>query len=122
MSFKTKNIDGREFIEVCRSSELAEGKSKRVEIDFERDLALFRKNGRVFCLSNVCPHKHEAKIYKGFLEINKVICPMHGWEFLLETGENTKGKRGLDVIEVLEVNGIIYIENKEPVTPKWMNF
>ncbi len=122
MSLKTKYIEGKEYFEVCRSSELAEGQSIRVEIDFDRDLALFRKNGRIYCLSNVCPHKHEAKIYKGFLENNKVVCPMHGWAFLLETGENTHGKKGLTVTGVLETDGAVFVENKDSEKPKWMNF
>lgn len=121
MDYKTEFIDGKEYFVICNSSELEEGRRLRAEIDIEYDFALFRIDGKVFCVSNVCPHKREAKMYKGYIEQEALICPMHGWSFSLETGKNTIGGKGIQVFNVLEESGKIFVEKAEKEKPKWMS-
>ncbi len=88
-----------EFQKVCEVSDLKEKIGKRFMID-DVDVALFKVDGKIFALSNICPHKHAAIIYDGFIEENKIYCPSHGWAFNLETGKVGSTNRGLDKYEV----------------------
>ena len=43
------------FTKVCRVSELSENQGKRFLIN-DVDIAVFKVNGEIFVLNNVCPH------------------------------------------------------------------
>lgn len=116
--------DGKTFIKVCRSSDLFERRSKLIAFPGNDDfqVALFRVEGRVYCLNNICPHRHQAKIHEGILRGKTVICPLHGWTYSLETGENVnhrQGLKGLDKYDCIEVDEYIYIEKPNFKLPKW---
>ena len=68
------------FTKVCRVSELSENQGKRFLIN-DVDIAVFKVNGEIFVLNNVCPHQHTSVIYDGFVEDGCVVCPAHGWMF-----------------------------------------
>jgi NAD(P)H-dependent nitrite reductase small subunit len=97
------------FVKVCKLNELKEKEGKRILID-DVEVALFKVYDKVYALSNICPHQHTTLIYDGFIEDNYVICPLHGWEFNLETGNMLNNSRGLDVFETLIEDGIIYVK------------
>ncbi len=91
-----------EFKRVCNIDDLKEKVGKRFFID-DVEIALFKVDGKIYALSNICPHQHTALIYDGFIEDCKVVCPAHGWEFDLKTGRMAQNRKGLDTYEV-EVN------------------
>jgi nitrite reductase/ring-hydroxylating ferredoxin subunit len=101
--------NGVEWTRVCRSIEVSERHGKRVEIDIEFDLALFRIDGTVYCVTNVCPHKRLPVIYDGFVENGIVTCPMHGWRYDVRTGCKDTGNSKLSTYDVLEADGWIYV-------------
>ena len=72
------------FIDVCRADEIPEGRARVVTIGAER-VAVFRYDGKVSALSNVCRHQNgplgEGKIVRGC-----VVCPWHGYEYQPESG------------------------------------
>ena len=116
--------NGKTFTYICESEAIEEGKSKKVAFDddFSREYAVFRIKKKLYCVSNTCPHKHENKMYKGFINGTKVTCPMHGWNFSLITGENldrNQQRKSLDIFDVIEENGKIYLEKTEAEMPKW---
>ncbi len=51
-----------------------------------RSLALFREAGQFYAIENVCPHRG-GQLGLGTLEGKVVTCPVHGWQFNVETGE-----------------------------------
>lgn len=104
----TKLVDGKEWTRLCRSIDVSERGGHRVELDIEFDLALFRIDNAVRCVTNVCPHKRIALIYDGYVENGTVTCPMHGWCFDLESGANTSEGGGLKTYEVLEQDGWVW--------------
>lgn len=70
-------------------------------------LAVFRqRDGRIFASSNRCPHG-QGPLAEGLLGGGKVICPMHGHQFCLETGSSSVGAESLQVFPVEEVDGTI---------------
>lgn len=59
----------------------------------ERSIALFRVNGDVFALNNVCPHEG-GPLADGFVDGETVQCPLHAWTFDLRSGRVLTGGRG----------------------------
>jgi len=71
------------------------------------NLAVFRqRDGRIFASSNRCPHGR-GPLAEGLIGGGKVICPMHGHQFCLETGASSVGTESLQVFPVQEVDGTI---------------
>jgi nitrite reductase (NADH) small subunit len=69
---------------VASLSELPENVGWCVEVA-GRELALFRRDGRVHALDNVCPHRGAALAW-GDVRDGVVYCPLHAWPFELATG------------------------------------
>ena len=105
------------FTKICSVHDIEEDAGKRFIID-ETEIAVFKTNGNIFALSNICPHQQTALIYDGFIEEGCVVCPAHGWKFDLQTGNKKSGSRGLNSYEVKIVDEIIYIK----VVPKRFNW
>lgn len=100
-----------DYIKICRLSEIAEGKGKRIEIDDENEAAVFKVGNEYYAVDNVCPHNHNAKIYKGDIEDNFVICPVHAYRFSLLTGEQPdKSGCKLRIFEIKIRGNFIYIK------------
>ncbi|MCX7611639.1 MAG: Rieske (2Fe-2S) protein [Ignavibacterium sp.] len=97
---------------VCRLSDLSEGKGKKFFIDDE-DVAIFLIKGKVFALSNICPHQHSSIIHEGFLEDDFVVCPAHGWKFNIHNGKKEGKYNGLKSYSVMVENGEVFIEMKK---------
>ena len=95
------------FTKICSFDELKEQAGKRFIIE-ETEIAVFKLGGKVYTLSNICPHQHTALIYDGFIEHGCVVCPVHGWMFDLQTGKSPTGGKGLDTYETLIIDNNIY--------------
>ena len=108
------NIETDGFKKICAFDDLKEQAGKRFIID-EIDLAVFKLEGKVYTLSNICPHQHTTMIYDGFIEHGCVVCPVHGWMFDLQTGNMPTGSRGLESYETKIINNDVYakISKKE---------
>lgn len=102
------------YTKVCTISELSENQGKRFLIN-DVDIAVFKVDGEIFVVSNVCPHQHTAVIYDGFVEEGCVVCPAHGWMFNLKTGKQPTGAKGLMVYPVKVKNGEVFaiVKQKE---------
>ena len=105
------------FTKICNMHDIEENKGKRFIIN-ETEIAVFKSNGNIFALSNICPHQQTALIYDGIIEEGCVVCPAHGWMFDLRTGNKKSGSRGLDSYEVKVVDENIYVK----VVPKKFNW
>ena len=105
------------FTNICSVHDIEEDDGKRFIIN-ETEIAVFKSNGNIFALSNICPHQQTALIYDGFIEAGCVVCPAHGWKFDLRTGNKKSGSKGLDSYEVKIVDEIIYVK----VVPKKYNW
>ncbi len=97
-----------EYTRICKLSDLREKVGQRFLID-DTDIAIFKVNGKVYALSNVCPHKLSALIYDGFIEDDCVVCPAHGWKFNLKDGKKPTGSHGLVSFPVEIVDDEVYV-------------
>jgi len=75
---------GDDFVDVCAVAEIPENRARIVCVAGER-VAIFKYEGRVSAVSNVCQHQNgplgEGKILNGC-----ITCPWHGYQYLPDTG------------------------------------
>ncbi len=93
---------------VCAADQVKTGRGKKVTVDGE-EIALFRVEGRVCAVSNMCPHQKFQKIHDGMFENGIVICPMHGWAYDVRTGVSTNASGRLKVFRAEEKNGMVAV-------------
>jgi nitrite reductase/ring-hydroxylating ferredoxin subunit len=67
------------FVEVCRVGDIAEKRAHIASLSGER-VAIFRYDGRISAVSNVCQHQNgplgEGRIINGC-----ITCPWHGFQY-----------------------------------------
>ena len=113
-----EKLDGNEvkdgFKRICKIAELKENEGKRFFVD-DVDVAVYKIDGEILAMSNVCPHQHAALIHSGFIEDGFVTCPAHGWQFNLRTGKMPTGGTGLKTYPVQIVDDVVYakVEKQE---------
>jgi len=106
-----------EYYFICDVDKVKELEGQRFYIN-DTDVAVFKVDGKIYAVSNICPHKQSANIFEGFVENNSVVCPSHGWIFNLSDGKLHSGGRGLDSYSVKIVDEKIYAK----VIPKKLNW
>lgn len=72
-------------VNIGKLSELEDGEITAVNVE-EQQIAVARIGDEVFALEDRCSHK-ECALSEGLVENKIVICPCHGSEFELSTGE-----------------------------------
>ena len=97
------------FKKVCPINQLKDREGKRYIID-DTEVAIFKVDGEIYALSNICPHQHNTLIYDGFIDDEYVVCPAHGWMFNLKTGKTPSGTKGLDSFDVKVADDQVYVK------------
>ena len=72
------------LVEVCRVEEIPFGRARVVSLAGER-VAVFRHEGGISALSNVCQHQN-GPLGEGRIVDGCVTCPWHGYQYRPETG------------------------------------
>ena len=72
------------FVDVCAVSEIPEKRAVMTCLSGER-VAVFRHDGRISAISNVCQHQN-GPLGEGRIVNGCVVCPWHGYEYSPETG------------------------------------
>jgi nitrite reductase/ring-hydroxylating ferredoxin subunit/DMSO/TMAO reductase YedYZ heme-binding membrane subunit len=78
----TGDLDG--FVVICRLDEIPEGRARIVPLSGER-VAIFKHDGKVAALSNVCQHQN-GPLGEGRVIDGCVTCPWHGYQYDPATG------------------------------------
>ena len=103
------SMDDADYIKVAAVNELREQGGKLVVVDGE-DIALFKREGTVFAIQNVCAHQHFSKLHEGEITGLNVTCPMHGWTYDLVTGKAVNGDGRVRCYNVRVKGGDVYLE------------
>ena len=99
------------FLQVCSVAEIREKRARVVCVGGER-VAIFKYDGRISAVSNVCQHQNgplgEGKILDGC-----ITCPWHGYQYLPETGASPPPfVEKVPTFNVRVVNGQVLIHPK----------
>ena len=98
------------FVDVCAAADLVESRGRTVCLSGER-VAIFRYDGKVAAVSNVCKHQNgplgEGKIVGGC-----IVCPWHGYEY-----EPASGRAPAPFTERLQTFSVRVIRGRVLVNP-----
>ncbi|MBK9332277.1 MAG: Rieske (2Fe-2S) protein [Ignavibacteria bacterium] len=75
------------YKKICKVSEIYNRKGRRFELDDENEIAVFKADGEIYVVDNICPHNHTSQMYDGYIEEGYISCPVHGFRFNIKTGE-----------------------------------
>ena len=90
-------------------SEISEKTARNVLVDGVQ-VAVFKVQGKIYALKNVCPHQHFSLLHEGEICDGAVTCPMHGWTFDLATGESRTGQGKATAYPVQVRNNDIFVD------------
>ncbi len=101
------------FVEVCRLGEIPEKRARVVSLNGER-IAVFKHDGKLSALSNVCQHQN-GPLGEGRIIDGCITCPWHGYQYVPETGASPPPfNERVTTYRVKLVDGVVYV-NPEPV-------
>jgi NAD(P)H-dependent nitrite reductase small subunit len=75
-----------DFVTVAKTEDIPPGEGRTV-VAAGRSIAIFNVDGTFRAVDNTCVHRG-GPLGEGTLEDNLVTCPLHGWQYDLETGQN----------------------------------
>jgi nitrite reductase/ring-hydroxylating ferredoxin subunit/DMSO/TMAO reductase YedYZ heme-binding membrane subunit len=75
---------GAPYVDVCAVGDIPERRAVITCLSGER-VAIFRYDGKVSALSNVCQHQN-GPLGEGRIVNDCVVCPWHGYEYLPDSG------------------------------------
>jgi nitrite reductase/ring-hydroxylating ferredoxin subunit len=96
------------FVKLCKVSEIPERKGIRFEIE-DHDIAVFKIDGEIFVISNVCPHNHTSLMFNGHLVGHSISCPVHGWKFDLRTGKTLSNNSNIKTYETKIIDEYLFV-------------
>lgn len=117
-------FDNEQYVKICPLNDVFEGKGKQVLFaeDDDFQIAVFKVKGKIYAVDNICPHRHADRIFEGIIKDCTVMCPLHGWTYSLENGQNINQKQGIKSLKSYEVKvheDFIFIKKPEFEIPKW---
>ena len=112
------------YLKICKVTDLPNRRGRKFTVAEDTDIAVFKVSGKVYAVSNVCPHNHSEVMFDGYIDEDLYLaCPIHGWQFHLETGTVPPECKGLsaklDTYDVRIENDEVWVEVKEK-KKKWL--
>ena len=97
------------FVEVCDASGIPENRAVVVTLSGER-VAVFRYEGKVSAISNVCRHQN-GPLGEGRIVDGCVTCPWHGYQYLPESGASPPPfTEKVPTFRTRVVNGKVFVD------------
>jgi sulfoxide reductase heme-binding subunit YedZ len=81
---KTPRLIDEQFIDVCAVTDIVEKRARIACVSGER-VAIFKYDGRISAVSNVCQHQN-GPLGEGRIIDGCITCPWHGYQYVPETG------------------------------------
>jgi len=116
-AFKESDLDKEiisndEFVEACRVEEIPEKRACIRTIAGER-VAIFRYDGKVSAVSNVCQHQNGPLGEGRIGDDGCITCPWHGFQYLPETGASPPPfTEKVPTFNVKIKGGKVFVHNK----------
>ncbi len=98
-----------EFVEIAPASELPNGERLFVDLG-DKPIVIFNIAGQFFAIGDICSHD-DGPLGDGLIEGNNVVCPRHGGEFDVRTGQAVQMPAVVDIpaYPVRIVDGLIQV-------------
>lgn len=74
------------YIDVCAAGEIPANRARVFAVGGER-VAVFRYDGKISCVSNVCQHQN-GPLGEGRIIDGCITCPWHGYQYYPESGQS----------------------------------
>jgi 3-phenylpropionate/trans-cinnamate dioxygenase ferredoxin subunit len=98
-----------EYIEIAPVSDLPNGERLFVEVE-GKSLVIFNIAGQFYAIGDICSHD-DGPVGEGDLEGYNIVCPRHGGEFDIRTGQAVQMPAVVDIpaYPVKIVDGMIQV-------------
>ena len=98
-----------EFVEIAPASELPNGERLFVDLG-DNPIVIFNIAGQLFAIGDICTHDN-GPLGDGVIEGYNVVCPRHGAEFDVRTGQAVQMPAVIDIpaYPVQVKDGIIFV-------------
>ena len=73
------------FVAVAKANEVKPGVVKGFQLK-GRYIAVYNLAGKFYATNNICQHEG-GLLHEGELTADVIMCPLHGWEYNVKTGE-----------------------------------
>lgn len=73
------------FHPVLKAADLGPGEAKQVIIG-KKEIAIYNLDGQFYATDDICSHAY-ASLADGYIEGDKIECPLHGGAFEIKTGK-----------------------------------
>lgn len=109
LNYTTQPTENLDYVEIAPASELPNGERLFVEIE-GRPIVIFNIAGQLFAIGDVCTHD-DGPLGDGDLEGYNIVCPRHGAEFDVRTGQVMQMPAVVDIpaYPVKVVDGMIQV-------------
>jgi 3-phenylpropionate/trans-cinnamate dioxygenase ferredoxin subunit len=84
-----------DFVEIAPAAELPNGERLFVDLG-EKPIVIFNIAGQLFAIGDVCTHD-DGPLGDGTLEGHNIVCPRHGAEFDVRTGQAVQMPAVVDI-------------------------
>ena len=111
MMFNYKQVDESklEYLEIAPTSDLPNGERLFIEVE-GKSLVIFNIADQFFAIGDVCSHD-DGPVGDGDIEGFNIVCPRHGGEFDVRTGQAVQMPAVVDIpaYPVKVVDGMIHV-------------
>jgi 3-phenylpropionate/trans-cinnamate dioxygenase ferredoxin subunit len=108
-NYTTLDESKAEFLEIAPLSDLPNGERLFIEAE-GRSLVIFNIAGQFFAIGDICSHD-DGPVGDGDIEGFNIVCPRHGGEFDVRTGQAVQMPAVVDIpaYPVKVVDGMIQV-------------
>ena len=108
-NYTTLDESKAEFLEIASLSDLPNGERLFIEAE-GRSLVIFNIAGQFFAIGDICSHD-DGPVGDGDIEGFNIVCPRHGGEFDVRTGQAVQMPAVVDIpaYPVKVVDGMIQV-------------
>jgi methionine sulfoxide reductase heme-binding subunit len=109
IDFEKRSATQEGFVEVCRVDRIPEKRATIISLSAER-VAIFRYDGKVSAVSNVCQHQN-GPLGEGRILDGCITCPWHGYQYRPQDGAAPAPfKEKVPTFRVKIVGGIVFVD------------
>ena len=94
-NYTQQDSNALDFIEIAPASELPNGQRLFVDVG-DRPIVIFNIAGQFFAIGDICSHD-DGPLGDGLIEDHNVVCPRHGGEFDVRTGQAVQMPAVVDI-------------------------